>query len=373
MLWITTVLLLLYSVLLLRYRSGWRQCLSFTPDTTAIPQTRFSIIIVARNEAAKIKACLDSISRLQYPEHLFEVWVVDDHSEDDTAAIATSYTQVKLIRLAAHLKTPIVAYKKKGIALAIEKSSGDYIVTTDADCIVPPEWLQVFDQMIQQQKTVWISAPVILKENSNFLSRLEALDFMMLQGVTGSAVKLRWHAMSNGANLCYRRSAYEAVGGFKEIDFIAGGDDMLLMEKVVNRFPNEIFYCKSSAAIVTTEGSESIRSFLQQRIRWASKAKHYRQPAIKLIAFIVYLVNTGLAGLWIAGFFDKSYWVIAGAGTFMKAIAELSLLMPVARFFSKSNLLRDFFWFQPIHIFYTMAAGLLGIFTKYQWKGRSVR
>ncbi|MBU6157473.1 MAG: glycosyltransferase [Bacteroidetes bacterium] len=373
MFWITAVLLILYGVLLLRYRSGWKQGVSLKAVATLIPQTKFSIIIVARNESESIKACLDSISRLRYPEALFETLVVDDHSEDDTATLAALYPKVQLIQLSEHVKEPIVSYKKKGIALAIEQSNGEYIVTTDADCVVPSDWLRVLDQAIQQEHPAWISGPVVLEEKSNFLNRFEALDFMMLQGVTGGAVRLGMHAMSNGANLCYRKSAYEAVGGFENIDRIAGGDDILLMEKMNVRFPKEIFYAQSTDAIVTTRGSENIHSFLQQRIRWASKGKHYKDFRIRLVALLVYGVNVLLAAYWLAGFFNTGYWLIAATGTLLKATVELSLLIPVARFFKKTYLLRDFLWFQPIHIFYTVAAGFLGLVTHYQWKGRSVR
>lgn len=373
MLWITTILLLLYSLLLLRYRRGWKQGKFFKNDTALIPQTKFGIIIVARNEAANIKTCLNSIGRLHYPKHLFEVWVVDDHSEDDTATIAAAYPRVQLLRLSDYLTTPTIAYKKKGIALAIQKSNSDYIVTTDADCVVPTDWLQVFDQMIQERKTAWISAPVVLEEKRTFLSRFESLDFMMLQGVTGGAVQLGMHAMSNGANLCYRKNAYKEVGGFENIDGIAGGDDLLLMEKISTRFPKEIFYTQSTEAIVTTKGNPSVRTFLQQRIRWASKGKHYKDSNIRTVALLVYVVNIVLAGLWVAGFFNTGYWIIATIATLGKAAVELSLLMPVARIFKKTHLLRNFLWFQPVHIFYTVAAGFLGLVTHYQWKGRRVR
>ncbi|MFX6230461.1 glycosyltransferase, partial [Acinetobacter baumannii] len=80
----------------------------FTPDSNVIPQIFFSIIIPARNEENNIGACLASIAKQQYPAHLMEVIVVDDHSEDNTAQIVLQYQStlpsLALIYLKDHLK-----------------------------------------------------------------------------------------------------------------------------------------------------------------------------------------------------------------------------------------------------------------------------
>jgi len=59
---------------------------------------------------------------------------------------------------------------------------------------------------------------------------------MSLQGITAAAVGAGSHAMCNGANLAYLKSAFYEVGQFKGIDHIASGDDMLLMHKMKNNF-----------------------------------------------------------------------------------------------------------------------------------------
>ena len=102
------ILLIVYSGLFFYYRYWWTQSGNIKPDLGAVAKTRFSIIIPARNEASNIGVCLSSIQQLNYPSELFEVFVVDDHSEDNTAAIATTYPFVKLISLADHVKSPVV-------------------------------------------------------------------------------------------------------------------------------------------------------------------------------------------------------------------------------------------------------------------------
>ncbi len=61
--------------------------------------------------------------------------------------------------------------------------------------------------------------------------------------------------MCNGANLAYERKVFYEVNGFTGIDHIASGDDMLLMQKIAQRFPGKISYLLSKESIVTTQSS----------------------------------------------------------------------------------------------------------------------
>jgi len=86
---IVAILTILYAGLLLAYRYWYHKLKYFdggVASTNSENQfTRFSIIIPARNEAANIKSCVDSILAQNYPCAFFEIIVIDDFSEDDTA------------------------------------------------------------------------------------------------------------------------------------------------------------------------------------------------------------------------------------------------------------------------------------------------
>ena len=105
------------------------------------PRVFITVVIPARNEEKKIGACLDSMKAQTYPTHLFEVIVADDFSTDNTTGIVASFPggNTRCIQLKDFIKEgSINSYKKKAIELAIDEAKGDLIVTTDADCIVPP-------------------------------------------------------------------------------------------------------------------------------------------------------------------------------------------------------------------------------------------
>ena len=109
---------------------------------------------------------------------------------------------------------------------------------------------------------------------------------MTLQGITGASVFKKVHAMCNGANLAYQKDVFFEVGGFEGIDQVASGDDMLLMHKIQTRYPNEIMFLKSKDVIVTTRAAESLKEFINQRIRWASKADRYTDKKITAVSVI---------------------------------------------------------------------------------------
>ena len=383
---ISLLLLLNYSALLVYYRKSWVSIPDFKAEVNSKLNTQISIIIPARNEEENIGNCLQSIVEQSYPKHLFEVLVVDDHSTDNTAAIIQSYAahNVKLISLKDYLSTnEINSYKKKAIEISIHQSNGELIVTSDADCIFPKNWLTTIASFYESKRPAFIVMPVLISYGKKMIEVFQSLDFMTLQGITGASVHKKFHSMCNGANLAYTKEAFTAVNGFKGIDNIASGDDMLLMHKIYNRFPNNIEYLKSQEVIVKTNPVSTIQQFFNQRIRWASKADQFDDKRIFIVLIIVYFLNVLMMVLPIIALLCNCSVTLFNTEVsisnlyvcllLMKTIFELFFLYPVAKFFNQTKLL----WWspiaQPFHIVYTVIAGWLGKFGKYTWKERSVK
>lgn len=369
LLYITICLLVIYSLLIIYYHTGWQELKPFS-GTGHEPSIKISVIIPARNEEENIGKLLPSLQRQTYPQHLFEIIVVDDHSTDNTTTIVNSYPFAKLIKLEAD---NINSYKKKAIEAGIKEATGDLIVTTDADCIVKEDWLNTIASFKEKSNAVFIASPVKMEYSSTILQTFQALDFLVLQGITAAAVQKRIHDMCNGANLAYERKAFFEVNGFAGIDHIASGDDLLLMQKIAQRFPGQISYLLSQDAIVTTQAAKSWKEFFSQRIRWASKATNYNDLKIFSALFLVYFFNCTLLGLFITGFRIHYLWLGLVSILIVKTIIELIFLYPVSRFYHEQKLLTRFPFFQPLHIAYTVIAGWLGVFGSFEWKGRRVR
>jgi cellulose synthase/poly-beta-1,6-N-acetylglucosamine synthase-like glycosyltransferase len=375
--YITLLVLLCYIMLIDLYRRGWNLLPDAKQEEQAyIPTTRVSVIVPARNEAYQIGNCLDSLCAQNYPPHLTEIIVVDDHSTDATAEIVRSYgdRRVRLLRLEDFsLEPELKAYKKKAIEHAVAASSGALILTTDADCVVPPGWILHITTSYEKQGAALIAAPVRILGGHSVLSIFQILDFVTLQGITGAAWQYRLFAMGNGANLAYDRKAFLAVEGFSGIDSVASGDDMFLMHKISRRFPGKCYFLKSPEAIVNTHAAGSWRAFLQQRIRWASKADAYKDRTLFFNLLFVYLFNCLLLAWLVAGCWDLRWLMIFILLVLVKAVSEFSFVHRVAGFFGQQRLMRFFLVLQPLHIIYIFLTGLLGKFAGYTWKDRKLR
>ena len=370
------LLLLPYGAMLLLYRNWLLKLNIFIPKNQSTSFQSFSIIIPARDEDKNIGNCLNSILQNHYPKTNFEIIVIDDFSTDDTASIVRKfglkYGNVKLIQLENILSEHVNSYKKKAIEIAITKASFDWIITTDADCIAGTNWLQLFNEFIDEYKPVLIAAPVVFTHTGGFLSLFQSLDFISLQGITAASVSAGFHSMCNGANLAYKKASFFAVDGFKGLDNIASGDDMLLMNKIKKAFPGKIAYLYNPEAIIKTSPMKTWKDFLNQRIRWASKATHYEDKKIFFVLLWVYFLNMYLLAILIASFFITHliwYWVAMVA---FKTIIELLFMYPSAKFFNRQKQLWWFPLMQPFHIVYTVVSGLFGSMGTYNWKGRKV-
>jgi cellulose synthase/poly-beta-1,6-N-acetylglucosamine synthase-like glycosyltransferase len=331
-----------------------------------------SVVVAARNEEANIKNCLESILNQKHAFENLEIIVVDDQSEDNTAEVVSSFqdNKIRLIQIGNDEK---IGGKKTAIARGIDAATNSIIVTTDADCVFPETWLNTLVSYREKTDAVFVAAPVMFRKEKNLFEKFQTLDFLSLQGITAAAVHSNQFNMCNGANLLYTKDAFNGIKGFEGIDHIASGDDMLLMEKIQKAYPGKVKYCYSRDAIVTTEPAESMKAFLQQRIRWASKAGSYSNVWIKLILLIVFLVNVGLISVFIAGFSDEFYFKAFGFFMLMKSISELPFMIRIARFFKKNNLIPWFIPSQPLHALYTITAATFGMVSTYTWKGRKLR
>lgn len=376
--YITLTLLLAYGGIIDFYRRSWNQIPKFSiANLRQDPlNSKVSIIIAARNEEISIKSCITSLLAQTYPANLVEIIVVNDHSTDRTAEIVKSFSGngIQLINLEDFINTgPVNSFKKKSIEVGIRRSTGEWILCTDADCVLPPQWIESMVRQFENEKSVFIAAPVRILSKRSLLSIFQSLDFACLQGITGAVVYKKLHCMCNGANLGYEKKIFGQIGGFNGIDQLASGDDMLLMQKFFDHYPDRISFLKSPDAIVTTEAAVTWSGFFRQRMRWASKARRYKDKVLIWNLLFVFTLNLSLGIFTIASYWNPIWFLGVLFFLVLKAIMEYPFIKTLAVFFGLTNNLKYFFFLQPLHIFYTIIAGLLGNFPGYEWKGRKVR
>ena len=364
------IALLVYSFLIDYYRRSWNRISSV--DIQEVEDVRVSVVVAVRNEEKNLPELIAHLERQNFPKTLFEVIIVNDHSTDGTGQLLHSLTNsdasIKILQLPEGITS-----KKKAIEEGVRASSGELIITTDADCRMNDLWIRSFAACYKRTGAQFIAAPVKMEGTFSLLDVFQSLDFLAMQAITGASVNNGFHTMCNGANLAYTKAAFVEVKGFEGIDEIPSGDDMLLMHKILTRYPNKVLYMKDAAAIVTTPPESSWKKFLHQRIRWASKAVHYKDKRIIYVLALTYLVNVCYIVLAIAAVVNVYWLSFLLLLVLAKVLIEFPFVNAAAIFFGQQKLMKYFPFLQPLHIVYIVLSGWLGRFGSYEWKSRMIK
>jgi cellulose synthase/poly-beta-1,6-N-acetylglucosamine synthase-like glycosyltransferase len=326
-----------------------------------------SVVIPARNEEKAIRACLDSVLANDYPP--FEVIVVDDRSTDRTAEIVKRYgPAVRLVPVTSHAEG--LANKKRALASGVAVATGQVIVTTDADCTVPRSWMRTMLSYFEPDVGM-VTGPVLYRASDTPTARLQTLEFLGLVALGGGLVEMGRPHLCNSANLAYRREAYFDVGGYDGLENISTGDDEMLMHRIAYESRWQVRSCMSPAAVVETDPTESLRSFIAQRKRWASahaRYPHVRLTATSILCYLFYLAIAAGAFVWT----PAVAWSLAAA-LGVKIGAEAAVIVPAAMHFRRGRLAPLLLPAQLIYIPYILAIGIAGTFGGYTWKGRRIQ
>ncbi|MFQ3597249.1 MAG: glycosyltransferase [Chloroherpetonaceae bacterium] len=337
---------------------------STEPRRTTSPM--ISVVIAARNEAQTIAQCLQSLSAQTLSP--FEIILIDDASDDATAELA-------LLQNMSHLRvirneTP--SGKKPSLAKGIAIARGEIIACTDADCLMPPTWLEEIATAFQDDALGFLSMPVMYCGEKNLFEQCESLDFLALVAIGGALIQLGKPAICNGANIAYRRKLFFETGGFGKMK-LASGDDEAVMRNIF-KAGYAVEFLLSEHATVKTAPVGTLSGFLKQRIRWASKGTAYGDVSFFfLIALVlIYAFNLALllspfwAWLW-------NLWHVALLAFIIKFSVDYLAVWRITRLFHRTDLRRAFLAAEFLQIGYVSLAPLLAELFKlgkgYEWKG----
>lgn len=344
---------------------------------------RWSIVIAARNEAAALDR--DDIHSLlgglapdwhSYGQLRdsppYEVILVDDHSTDGTADAAGRFPHVRVLVLPKGLTG-----KKAALTYGVAHATGDWIATLDADVTLRQDWLRNLDSATEGR--VAVAGPVQLYDpHDTWFGRWQALDFCGMMLITGASLAHGHFAMGNGANLAFAKTAYDAVDGYAPDvgqPESASGDDMVLLGKLLRRFPGQVGFSRDPYTAARTAVQPDVGSFVRQRWRWSAKTGLNHQPALTAVLGLTWVFHVGLlvgfplaAAGWLA-------WEALGVAWACKFVADFVLLWVATRAFWREGLLD---WTYPLqsvaHAVYVAGVGALALLPlDFEWKGRRWR
>lgn len=331
-------------------------------------KTKISVLIAARNEEDNINILLNSIYNQSYPKELFEVIIVDDHSEDNTKSIINEFITKNSDFNLTLLEADGIG-KKAAISQALHHAKNELILVTDADCELNRFWIENIVGFYQHHKCKMILAPVLLSPSNTLFQKLQVLEHLSLIASTAGSAAIGFPVMCNGANMAYERKAALEVEKNRHDFNIASGDDMFLLEQFVKNYGyKSVKFIYNKSTVVKTKTSENIKDFFRQRRRWVSKTKAYTNWKIISTALIVLFFNLSIVSLFLSAFFIKSLWSLYILLTLLKFFTDYPILKNITNFMNQSKLMR---WALPLEFlypFYVVFTAFSGLLLNVKWK-----
>jgi cellulose synthase/poly-beta-1,6-N-acetylglucosamine synthase-like glycosyltransferase len=356
--------LITYALAVLLLRIGWQKAISRTHET--LPQSAtplLSVIIPFRNEEDHLYTLVSSLSHQSYKN--FELILVDDHSTNPL------FDPLALEKIKGRLILSNGKGKKAAITSGVKIANGVIIVTTDADCIVPGDWLERINKKFHSDDVQFVFGGVKFKQNGTLFLDMQAIEFASLIGSAAATAEFGFPTMCNGANLAYRKETFELVKGYEGNENIPSGDDEFLMRKILKLKPGSARFL-GVEGVVVTDAKKLLSDFFTQRIRWAAKWSH--NSAISTVAIAMFV--TIFQVLWLF----QLYSLVREPGNILiiltvvtKILAEYSFLKVVCARLRIRWSLAAFLLLQAVYPLYVIVIAVASNFVSYSWKGRKIR
>lgn len=339
----------------------------FTPKKTGV-----SVLIPFRNEAQNLTMITDSLSAQSYPTSLLEFIFINDHSSDGgeklIEQLANKDQRFRLINL-TDLKG-----KKPAIEQGVEKAKHELILTSDADCSMGENWLKTMQALYENKQAHLVIGPVQLKTSKNFIGKLMKTEFSALVSSTSGACGINHPFMCNGANLLFCKTLFQKLKPFQHLSEVASGDDVFLLHALKKKYGRsaKIHFANYSAALVSAKSINGFSHFIQQRIRWAQKSKHYKDLSTMLIGGVIFLANLMMIVILIAWMLGKINFSLLITYFILKWSIDFGLMISSRRWLKTPMPFFYSFFLSLVYPFYIIGIALLSLLLKVRWKGRKI-
>jgi len=175
----------IYILFVLLFLTGLRK-LKPVPNQS-IDWLMVSVVVAARNEEQNIPYLLQDFSQLDYPADKLEIIIADDRSSDKTWSIieqySKQYNQIRGVRIRE--KSSEMTPKKYALTQAIEQSNSEVILSTDADCRIPPGWVKSMVNHLESGSGIVLGASSVANATHSSFTHFQMIEFLAL--VTANA------------------------------------------------------------------------------------------------------------------------------------------------------------------------------------------
>ncbi|MBM3285691.1 MAG: glycosyltransferase, partial [Candidatus Aminicenantes bacterium] len=251
-----------------------------------------SVVVITYNEEKNIRDCLDSLIALDYPSERHEILVVDA-SKDETPRIVQEYEGVRLIRSSKGFS------RQKNAAL--EAAKFDILAFTDADCIIPREWLGVISQAFQDERVAAVGGNAFPPPRTGRFGKWTACVGHPAGGAIGFDANVRRTeegvSFVAGCNSAFRKKALLEVNGF-DPRFQEGGEDVDVSRRLRER---GFFLDYVPELTIYHKARDTLKSYLKWNISVGITKYNLSGPSLLKLVFQPFfpLWPAFLAALWV--------------------------------------------------------------------------
>lgn len=353
-------MLIFYTLFIIICVFGWVSAKSykFAENQT---NTALSVVVCCKNEQENLPFLLRSLET--QISDIEQIIFANDNSTDETLKILQDFS--KKFSNVKFFSTKDFG-KKNALKEAMQFVENEYVITFDADCIVPQNYfLSVKSFLMQNQPDLMIGG-VKLIENGTFFQKIQTLEFASLIASGAGAALAGFPIMCNGANLAFRKNIWQDAENHlvtKEIS----GDDVFLLH-YIKKIGGKISFFKANNAFVETFAARNFGEFLRQRQRWASKSRSYSDWQTICVALLVFGLNFLLIFSAFGAFFSEiflKYFLLIFCS---KMIIDSVLLIPFLIFTKQKKLIKLIPLLSFFYPFYIILTTIFGVFGKVRWK-----
>lgn len=331
-----------------------------------------SIVVSFKNEEKNLKEFISEIVKQQYPKDKFELIMIDDCSDDQSYHIAKQQLSSSNITYQLH-KQETHKGKKHNLDLAIQKTNGEIIVTTDADVVSRnAQWLNTINSYFSHQKTDLLIMPIDYVDSETTLGFFQILENIALTAYTAGFAGINKPFLCNGANLAFSKQSFETINGYQSHAHVSSGEDVFLLEDIKKLKGSNIQYGLSKELIAYTKTQSSLKDLFNQRVRWAYKAKYNSNLLNSGLGLLIILSNLVFLAWFVALAKQSVFTPYLSIFATAKIFFDFLLLLLASVFLRRTKFLSGLIFFESIYWLYALIIGTCSLFWKPNWKGKKI-
>ncbi len=334
-----------------------------------------AILIAVRNEEEYIEGCLTSLKNQDYPKEKYDVYIINDRSTDKSPEIVRRFIEYNenfhLINITEDKHG--LKGKMNALAQALEQADREWVLITDADCIVPAGWIKGFagcfaeDTAMVGGLTMLEPPPEIRSDDTqnSIFSKVQALDWLFIQTIASASSFAGKPISILGNNFAFRLDAYRQVGGFEKIGFSVT-EDFALMQSFVKNLDKKIIYITGPENTIFSYPQKTVKEFFQQRRRWISGGRN-----ASLWSYFVSGISIAAHLLMLLTFLFQQWHLMSATGIGLIIGIDYFIISRQLKKLNMDRLKKYFLLWEVFYLMYLLIFSVLYLIPKkVSWKGR---